>query len=116
MGEIHELFVLALSLVWLAGATPDLTGFFPGFNLFLLKQRPGSIFPNPLHGRHQAHFGQLFYSVFYSFQDGVRVLFGLCFPCWSFNKVSNRTVLGQPPQPYSDKEIPFRRALRRLLS
>ena len=24
MGEIHELFVLALSLVWFAGATPDL--------------------------------------------------------------------------------------------
>ena len=23
MGEIHELFVLALSLVWLAGATPE---------------------------------------------------------------------------------------------
>ena len=25
MGEIHELFVLALSLVWFAGATPDRT-------------------------------------------------------------------------------------------
>ena len=25
MGEIHELFVLALSLVWFAGATPDCT-------------------------------------------------------------------------------------------
>ena len=24
MGEIHELFVLAVSLVWFAGATPDL--------------------------------------------------------------------------------------------
>ena len=24
MGEIHELFVLALSLVWFAGAAPDL--------------------------------------------------------------------------------------------
>ena len=24
MAEIHELFVLALSLVWFAGATPDL--------------------------------------------------------------------------------------------
>ena len=23
MGEIHELFVLALSLVWFAGATPE---------------------------------------------------------------------------------------------
>ena len=23
MGEIHELFVLAFSLVWFAGATPD---------------------------------------------------------------------------------------------
>ena len=23
MGEIHEFFVLALSLVWFAGATPD---------------------------------------------------------------------------------------------
>ena len=23
MGEIHELFVLTLSLVWFAGATPD---------------------------------------------------------------------------------------------
>ena len=30
MGEIHELFVSALSLVWFAGATPEcgLTGFF----------------------------------------------------------------------------------------
>ena len=27
MGEIHELFVLALSLVWFAGATPDLRRF-----------------------------------------------------------------------------------------
>ena len=25
MGEIHELLVLALSLVWFAGATPDST-------------------------------------------------------------------------------------------
>ena len=25
MGEIHELFVLALSLVWFAGAAPDMT-------------------------------------------------------------------------------------------
>ena len=37
MGEIHELFVLALSLVWFAGATPDffasraLFPFFQGF-------------------------------------------------------------------------------------
>ena len=52
--------------------------------------------------------------------DGVRVLFGSYFPCWSFNKASNRTALGQPPQnlsePYLDKGIPLRRALRRLLS
>ena len=27
MGEIHELFVLALSLVWFAGATPDFKSF-----------------------------------------------------------------------------------------
>ena len=26
MGEIHELFVLALSLVWFAGVTPDFLG------------------------------------------------------------------------------------------
>ena len=26
MGEIRELFVLALSLVWFAGATPDIVG------------------------------------------------------------------------------------------
>ena len=26
MGEIHEVFVLALSLVWFAGATPDSSG------------------------------------------------------------------------------------------
>ena len=26
MGDIHELFVLALSLVWFAGATPELSG------------------------------------------------------------------------------------------
>ena len=25
MGEIHELFVLALSLVWFAGATPEIS-------------------------------------------------------------------------------------------
>ena len=28
MGEIHELFVLALSLAWFAGATPEGGGFF----------------------------------------------------------------------------------------
>ena len=28
MGEIHELFVLALSLVWFAGATPELNALF----------------------------------------------------------------------------------------
>ena len=27
MGEIHELFVLALSFVWFAGATPDSCGY-----------------------------------------------------------------------------------------
>ena len=27
MGEIHELFVLALSLVWFAGATPEVLHF-----------------------------------------------------------------------------------------
>ena len=34
MGEIHELFVLALSLVWFAGATPELRilGFSRGVN------------------------------------------------------------------------------------
>ena len=31
MGEIHELFVLALSLVWFAGATPDQNQLFLGF-------------------------------------------------------------------------------------
>ena len=28
-GEIHQLFVLALSLVWFAGATPDPLKMFP---------------------------------------------------------------------------------------
>ena len=28
MGEIHELFVLPLSLVWFAGATPDVVVYF----------------------------------------------------------------------------------------
>ena len=28
-GEIHELFVLALSLVWFAGATPEFSAFLP---------------------------------------------------------------------------------------
>ena len=32
MGEIHELFVLALSLVWFAGATPDFCFSCPGTN------------------------------------------------------------------------------------
>ena len=27
----------------------------------------------------------------------------MCFPCWSFNQASNRTVLGQPPQLYSQR-------------
>ena len=31
MGEIRELFALALSLVWFAGATPDLRGLSEGF-------------------------------------------------------------------------------------
>ena len=52
-------------------------------------------------------------------KDGVRVLFSLCFPCWSFNKQAtepysdnllNRTR--SPSEPYLDKEISFRRALR----
>ena len=39
MGEIHELFVLALSLLWFAGATPDCRwgeAFFLQLELFLL--------------------------------------------------------------------------------
>ena len=32
--------------------------------------------------------------------DGVRLLFGLWFPCWSLNQVSNGTVLGQPSPLY----------------
>ena len=31
MGEIRELFVLALSLLWFAGATPDFRGDFDNF-------------------------------------------------------------------------------------
>ena len=34
MGEIHELFVLALSLVWFAGATPDCYEIFEQFSDF----------------------------------------------------------------------------------
>ena len=40
MGEIHELFVLALSLVWFAGATPDLQTLIPG-NLFRIRYHFG---------------------------------------------------------------------------
>ena len=41
MGEIHELFVLALSLVWFAGATPDsqLGGHFEYFLSFSARGR-----------------------------------------------------------------------------
>ena len=35
-----------------------------------------------------------------------RVLFSLCFPCSSFNCVSNRTVLG-PPNPTRPKKFPL---------
>ena len=34
MGEIHELFVLALSLVWFAAATPDQIANFQGLSHF----------------------------------------------------------------------------------
>ena len=46
MGEIHELFVLALSLVWFAGATPDLTLFQFRFRLFgpRVREGPGTHF------------------------------------------------------------------------
>ena len=40
MGEIHELFVLALSLVWFAGATPDysyISFFFRGTNYYSIQ-------------------------------------------------------------------------------
>ena len=37
MGEIHELFVLALSLVWFAGATPDFNSSKTPFNVRLEK-------------------------------------------------------------------------------
>ena len=52
---------------------------------------------------------------------GVRALFGPCFLCWSSTKQAtepysdnllNRTR--NPSEPYSDKEIPFRRASRRF--
>ena len=33
MGKIHELFVLALSLVWFAGATPEYWGFGPNLRV-----------------------------------------------------------------------------------
>ena len=36
MGEIHELFLLALSFLWFAGATPDVRGF-PQFSSILEK-------------------------------------------------------------------------------
>ena len=39
-GEIHELFVLALSLVWFAGATPD-GGCFRHFYTFSLARGEG---------------------------------------------------------------------------
>ena len=46
MGEIHELFVLALSLVWFAGATPEIrelvhkNGVFSEFEVFSWR-KPG---------------------------------------------------------------------------
>ena len=39
MGEIHELFVLALSLAWFAGATPE-------SNQFLLRSDRGKLASN----------------------------------------------------------------------
>ena len=39
MGEIHELFVLALSLVWFAGATPDILFFFQKLRVITLSLR-----------------------------------------------------------------------------
>ena len=45
---------------------------------------------------------QLLAEKFAMLLHGVRVLFGPSFPCWSFNYVSYRTVLGQPLQPYSE--------------
>ena len=39
MGEIHELFVLALSLVWFAGATPE---FFPVLSPSLAADNHGA--------------------------------------------------------------------------
>ena len=40
MGEIHELFVLALSLVWFAGATPENFKILKHFvNLWALRER-----------------------------------------------------------------------------
>ena len=39
MGEIHELSVLPLSLVWFAGATPDFWAFIHGFFFFPQQER-----------------------------------------------------------------------------
>ena len=44
MGEIHELFVLALSLVWFAGTTPEKPRF---RNTRMLGRRPELIFSQP---------------------------------------------------------------------
>ena len=44
MGEIHELFVLALSLVWFAGATPEQC-FFLSRPVIELTQEKGKLEP-----------------------------------------------------------------------
>ena len=40
MGEIHELFVLALSLVWFAGTTPDRSHLFGQFSWKIGEKGP----------------------------------------------------------------------------
>ena len=43
MGEIHELFVLPLSLVWFAGATPDFSDQFKGGWKLFSKSGPEAV-------------------------------------------------------------------------
>ena len=54
------------------------------------------------------------------FEDGVQVLFGLCFPCWSFKWATEpysdklRKSTWNLSKLYSDKEIALRKVSRRL--
>ena len=54
MGEVHELFVFALFLVWFAGATPEkMEKFPPTPSTPTPKKEPPKTRPDPREGRHR---------------------------------------------------------------